>query len=359
MERAIIDAIKKSQEPHCNILETKLNEATSTLKLDAVQAAVAEALIRWAIAQPKVQEEASKQDAVVNWVDMGNRALNIISPAVSEAKSVSLEGVEAAAVITLLDWAVKQPEIGQQGHIMDYVGIAQGIITSNKAVKASPEELAAIDAEKAAAGAGAAAPAPVEQPEKSAEQGAPAAGPTPEEMEQTKYESLAERLFIVKILKEKKTALSEKETKFIAETEAIKLTDKERTIVMEKYNRISKGRVSEEGSEHDKRLMYIGKDKKTGKKYLVLQAGAGSMYYEISNKEVNMSNADIVGITGQIRISEGEVNEDTVDFSKYSLQDLFKVRDAAKVMEDLGVYLDTKMLEDLMAEIKKREQAGG
>ena len=301
MERAILKAIEESQKPHCNLLETKLNEATSTLKMDAVQAAVAEALIRWAIAQPKVQEEAGKQDAVVDWVDMGNRALNIISPAVAEAKSVSLDGVEAAAVITLLDWAIKQPEIGQQGHIMDYVGIAQAVITSNKAVKASPEELAAIDAEKASAGAGEAAPAQAAEPENTqevpAEQGAPAAGPTPEEMEQAKYESLAEKLFIVKILKEKKTALSEKETKFIAETEAIKLTDKERAIVMEKYERISK----------------VGK----------------------------------------------KVNEDIVDFSKYSLQDLFKVRDAAKVLEDLGVYLDAKMLEDLMAEIKKREQAGG
>lgn len=346
MERAILKAIKESQIPHCNLLETKLNEATSTLKMDAVQAAVAEALIRWAIAQPKVQEEAGKQDAVVNWVDMGNRALNIISPAVSESKSVSLEGVEAAAVITLLDWAIKQPEIGQQGHIMDYVGIAQGIITSNKAVKASPEELAAIDAEKAAAGAGAPAPALEKEPAAPKEE-QPVI--SPEQQAEAKYESLAERLFIVKILKEKKTALSEKETKFIAETEAIKLTDKERTIVMEKYEKISKGKVNETYEEH-KLIVYItnpadGSFKDDEVIKIVEDAFKKQKYYEIQDIKVRA-------------LQEGKVNEDIVDFSKHSLQNLFKIRDAAKVLEDLGVYLDAKMLEDLMAEIKKREQAG-
>jgi hypothetical protein len=350
MERAILNAIKASQTPHCDLLETKLNEATSTLKMDAVQAAVAEALIRWAIAQPKVQEEAGKQDAVVNWVDMGNRALNIISPAVAESKSVSLDGVEAAAVITLLDWAVKQPEIGQQGHIMDYVGIAQAIITSNKAVKASPEELAAIDAEKAAAGAGAAAPAPAAEPAKAPEAGAgaPAEEPTPEATEQAKYESLAEKLFIVKILKEKKTALTEKEKKFMAETEAIKLTDKERTIVMEKYDRISKGKVIKEG-EHKTLMLRIGvayegvhdQEIKDAIESALTKAGIEVFDIAMDIQEAKKANEGVwTGRLGQI-----------------SLQELFKARDAQKILEGLGLH-DNELIQEIAAEIARRQKAG-
>jgi hypothetical protein len=238
---------------------------------------------------------------------------------------------------------------------MDYVGIAQAIVTSNKTVKASPEELAAIEAEKAEAGAGAgagaeaAAPAQAAAPEKPqevpVEQGV-AAEPTPEEMEQAKYESLAEKLFIVKILKEKKTALTEKETKFIAATEAIKLTDKERGIVMEKYERISKGKAIKEG-EHKTLMLrigaaYEGKDKQAIED--IIEAAltkAGIEVFDISMDIQEKVNEGVwAGRLGQI-----------------SLQELFKARDAQKILEGLGLH-DNELIKEIADEIARRQKAG-
>jgi hypothetical protein len=52
-----------------------------------------------------------------------------------------------------------------------------------------------------------------------------------------KYQDLAEKLFIVKHLKEQKN-ITEKQKKFIETTEKVELTDKERVRVMELYGKL-------------------------------------------------------------------------------------------------------------------------
>ena len=328
MEREILRELKKAGEASEVILERKLFEATSTLKLDAVQAAVAEALIRWAIAQPGVQEDASKPDAIVNWVEMGGRALDIISPATAEAKTASLDGVEAAAAITLIDWAIKQPEVTSQAQagLMDYVGIGGAIITSNKALQATPEEKAALEAEKKAKMTGpgpdagkppAALPKPEEMPpeEPEEEEEAPEEmGPEMESKLHAKCKMLAEKIVVLEYLKGKKE-LTEKEKAFVTEVENSEITESEFTLV---------------------KAMFEASKKARGLK--------GALKLKKAPK-----------VKGAIKLKDS-LSEAIWEFGDYTIQELFKIRDAAKILEDLGIQQDEDMMMELRAEIDKRAE---
>jgi len=308
MENEILRELRGVDLQETKLLQRKLSESTSSLKLDAVQAAVAEALIRWSLGQPEVQQESSNPNAVVNWIEMGGRALDVVSPAVAEAKSVSLEGLEAAAAVTLIDWAIKQPAVAEQAQsgLLDYVGIGSTIIASNKAVQATPEDIEV--------GKGAEAPIGIEMTKEIevAPMGAPELAPELESKMQDKCKVLAEKIVIFEFLKAKKE-LTEKEKALVEEVEGSKITEKEFFLVKKMFEEIKK-------------------EQELKGKLKLKNVPEGKGVVELKNM----------------------ISEAVWDFGSYTLQELFKIRDAAKILEDLGVGQDEEMLAELKAEINKR-----
>lgn len=93
-----------------------VNEAD--LKMDAVQANVAAGLISWAIKQPRVQQDSSKPDGMVDWIQAGNEILNSgLADAAANAKSFTLSGPLMGPAIGLINWAIKQPDIQAQSKL--------------------------------------------------------------------------------------------------------------------------------------------------------------------------------------------------------------------------------------------------
>jgi hypothetical protein len=253
MERILKELQELANDKPGTLFESKLNEAITSLKMDALQTAIANALITWALAQQPVQGESGKPGAVVDWVDMGNRVLMILGPASQDGKSSTLEGIEAASAVTLIDWAIKQPKIiDMSGEgLLSYVDIGQSIITSGK--KGEAKDLGAEPPEAALKGAPKPEkePKPEEKPVPGAEEkpGEPPAGAAPEEEEglpaeakkaQAKYALLAEKLFIIKYLKERGAPFTDKEKSFITETEKLTLTEKEREVVKQAFDELVK-----------------------------------------------------------------------------------------------------------------------
>jgi hypothetical protein len=303
MERKLLEGMMRvantpDAQPADKILEQKLNEA-ATLKLDPIQTYVANGIVKWAVAQPKVKAASEKEGSLVNWVNMGNQVLRLTEPAAAEGKSVSLDGVEAATLITLLDWASKSPDIIQQSEnaVINYAGVAQSIIQAAKGTKVQPKPLAAVaPAEKPVE-------EPVKEPEPAAEKSAAEHNPDDENELQRRTEAkkvsdrrqdLAEKLYIIKFLKEQKRELTQKEKTFISETEKVELTDTERAEVMKVFE-----------------------------------------------------------TTGKKKIKESAI----WDFTQYDLKTLLKARDAYNVLNELGFAQDDDMMMELQAEIE--EKSGG
>ena len=151
--------------PEDKIREGKLNEA-ATLKLDPIQTYVANGIVKWAVAQPKVKAASEQEGSLVNWINMGNQVMRLTGPAAAEGKSVSLDGVEAATLITLLDWASKSPDVIQQSEhaIINYVGVAQSIMQAAKGTKVQAKPMVAEPAPAAPAEEPAAEPEQEQKP---------------------------------------------------------------------------------------------------------------------------------------------------------------------------------------------------
>ena len=123
-------------------LAKKVNESTD-LKLDAVQANTVADLLKWAIQQPDVQNSSKEGNAILNWVEIGQRILDSgLTQAAMDKKAYTVSGSDVAGLIGLLDWAKKQPEVATASAITNIVGQAEEILSPKPKKEKGMDKLA-------------------------------------------------------------------------------------------------------------------------------------------------------------------------------------------------------------------------
>ena len=108
-----------------------------TVELNALQAHVANSLLKWAVEQPKVKNQSTKKGSLVNWVNLTKPLIQKLDQEVERgASAIALDAMEAGVTQALVGWALEQPKIKKEGSkpgaLINIDGVGKSILDITK-----------------------------------------------------------------------------------------------------------------------------------------------------------------------------------------------------------------------------------
>jgi len=123
-----------------------------TVELNSLQAHVANSLLKWAVEQPKVKSQSTKKGSLVNWVSLTKPLIQRLDQEEENGiASIRLDAMEAGVIQALVGWALEQPKIKKEldkpEAIVNIEGVGKSILDmvtpTGEEVETGAEEIAA------------------------------------------------------------------------------------------------------------------------------------------------------------------------------------------------------------------------